>query len=336
MTAVPCRWLAPVLAVIAAAAIVLAPAAPAAAQPGGSPTPEESDTPLLRDVLDATGRGYLKAKATLDASKKQQLRLSLEVRRAQSRIDELGPQVGQMAAQAYRTGRLSAAVLLLNSSSPDTFLQRAAALDELNMVNDQKLQALTAARDQLARAKTALDAEVKRQQVQVNVMAKQKSEAEKALALVGGDRLTDGFVVATSPVAKAAPRTADGGWPDESCSKDDPTTSGCVTPRTLNAYTEARKAGFTRFVGCYRAGGPYEHPKGRACDWSLRSSGFSPAANQDQKTYGNNLTAFLVRNADRLGVLYVIWYRQIWFPATGWQAYTGPKSHTDHVHMSMV
>ena len=35
--------------------------------------------------------------------------------------------------------------------------------------------------------------------------------------------------------------------------------------------------------------------------------------------------AFLVRNADRLGVLYVIWNRQIWFPATGWKSYRGAE-----------
>ncbi len=32
----------------------------------------------------------------------------------------------------------------------------------------------------------------------------------------------------------------------------------------------------------------------------------------------------------------MIWYRQIWFPATGWKYYDGPKDHKDHVHMSIV
>jgi hypothetical protein len=54
------------------------------------------------------------------------------------------------------------------------------------------------------------------------------------------------------------------------------------------------------------------------------------------KNYGNRLMAFLVRNADRLGILYVIWFKQIWFPATGWKNYHGPSAHTDHVHVSML
>ena len=58
------------------------------------------------------------------------------------------------------------------------------------------------------------------------------------------------------------------------------------------------------------------------------------------RVYGNNLAAFFVRNASQLAVLYVIWYRQIWLPATGWRSYGGangdPSSdHTNHVHLSV-
>ena len=115
-----------------------------------------------------------------------------------------------------------------------------------------------------------------------------------------------------------------------------PTTDGCITARTLHIYQEVKKAGFNRFVGWHRNGGPFEHPKGRACDWSLQKSGFSVAHNADMKNYGNNLMAFLVRNADRLGIYYVIWYAQIWWPASGWHAYHGESNHKDHVHVSVL
>ena len=329
------RWLAPALALLIAATIVVAPSEASAAP---KPAPSgEVETPLLGDVLASTGKRYLEAKAALDKSRRRQAQLAKEVKKAQASLDALVPEVGQIAAESYRNGKLTAVSMLLNSASSDSFLDRATALNELNILNDQKLKELGAARDQASRAKRAVDAEVAKQRDAQKVMAKQKKDAERALALVGGRSLTaGGLVSATSPVARAAPRTADGDWPNESCSRDDPTTGGCITPRTLHAYKEVRRAGFNRFVGCFRSGGPYEHPKGRACDWSLRSSGFSPAASTDQRRYGNDLTAFLVRNADRLGVLYVIWYRQIWFPATGWQSYNGASAHTDHVHMSML
>ena len=337
MTAPLRRWLTLTLALVAAATMFVAPPGPAGAEPDDPPAADEDGgPPLLRDVLESTGRRYLEAKAALNKSKKRQLQLSLELQKAQAQLDELRPQIGRVAAESYRTGKLTAVAVLLDSDSPNSFLQRAVALNEMNLVNDQKLHGLNAAVAKVASAKKALDLEVKEEQRHLTVMNKQKRDAEKALALVGGRSLTGGFVSAKSPVAKAAPRTSDGGWPRESCSIDDPTTGGCITPRTHHMYKEARKAGFKRFVGCFRPGDQFEHPKGRACDFSLQSRGFAVAHNNDMRLYGNNLAAFLVRNADRLGILYVIWYEQIWFPATGWGAYSGGSPHTDHVHVSML
>uniref|UniRef100_UPI003570A3B6 coiled-coil domain-containing protein n=1 Tax=Pilimelia terevasa TaxID=53372 RepID=UPI003570A3B6 len=331
-----------------AALLTVVAGAPAAAAPPPSPTPKatptatapkpsgEENSPLLRDVLDQVGRGWSVAKANAESSKRRQEALAAQVAAAQKRHDALLPQVSKMAAGSYRIGRLGMAATLLENADAGTFVSRATRLGELNTINDTKLHELNQAITELNRAHQALAAEAQEEQRQLTIMDKQKREAEKALALVGGRGLTGGLVSARSPVAKAAPRAADGTFPPQSCDLDDPTTGGCVTARTLHAYRETKRAGFNRFVGCYRPGGPFEHPKGRACDWSLLRRGFRPAANQDEKMYGNNLTAFLVRNADRLGILYVIWYRQIWFPATGWAGYSGDSDHTDHVHMSML
>jgi peptidoglycan DL-endopeptidase CwlO len=339
MTATARRWLVLALApLIAVTAMLVAPAVPASAGPGdASATADDGDdNPLLSDVLESTGRGYLAAKAAVDKSTKTQLTLAIQLRDAEAKRDALLPQVGAMAAQQYQTGGVSTASFLLSSASTDAFLHRAISLEEINALNDEKLRALNQAVDQVATVKAALDQEVRAQQQNLAAMQKQKEAAEKALALVGGKSLTGGFVVAKSPVAAPAPRNADGGFSPESCSVNDPTTDGCITPRTYHMYLEVRKAGFNRFAGCHRNGGPFEHPKGRACDWSLQKRGFAVAHNADMKNYGNNLMAFLVRNADRLGVLYVIWYREVWFPATGWKSYHGISAHMDHVHVSML
>ncbi len=328
------RRLALALALLTAASLIAAPS-PAAAAP--KPGPEgEVETPLLGDVLATTGKRYAEAKAALKKSEKRQKELTRQLEQAQARLDALAPEASRIAAESYRTGKLSAVTMLLNSSSSESFLRRMAALDELNQINNQKLRALNEARRQVSAAKEAVDAEIERQKAAKQIIEKQKIEAEKALALVGGiSRPNKGLVDATSPVARPGPGMEDG-FPPLPCNQDDPTTSGCITARTLHMYKEVRRAGFDRFVGCYRSGGPYEHPKGRACDWSLIRSGFRRAANADEMKYGNNLAAFLVRNADRLGVLYVIWYKEIWFPATGWKSYSGASDHTDHVHVSML
>ena len=79
---------------------------------------------------------------------------------------------------------------------------------------------------------------------------------------------------------------------------------------------------------------------GRACDFSVTQSGFGGTATGLNKTYGDRLAAWSRANAEALGVLYVIWYRQIWTPAVGWHYYSGsgdPSSaHTNHVHLSML
>ena len=344
MTARPRRWLALALAPLMAVAVIAAPAAPAGAAPSPKPTgsaaPNEDDddeAPLLNDVLESSNRRFVQAKAAVAKSTKAQAQLAAGIKVAEAKRDVLIPEVRAIAAQQYRTGNLSTMSFLLDANGSDDFLTKAVSLEEINTLHDRKLHELNQAVDDIAAKKARLDAEVQTQKTNLASMKKQKESAQKALALVGGDSLTQGFVVAKSPVAAPAPRNSDGGFSPESCNQDDPTTGGCITKRTLHMYQEVKKAGFSRFVGCHRDGGPFEHPKGRACDWSLQKSGFSDAHNADMKNYGNNLMAFLVRNADRLGIYYVIWYAQIWFPATGnWHAYHGPSTHKDHVHVSLL
>ena len=154
-----------------------------------------------------------------------------------------------------------------------------------------------------------------------------------------------------SYVAAAAPRNPDGSWPAESLSGvrvqertvTGTSATGYITPRTAHAVTESKSAGFTLFVACFGARtNVSEHPKGRACDYAVDPScTFCGAAQGDAKAYGDDLSAFLVFNADRLGVLYVIWYQRIWLASTGqWKWYSGGRgdpssNHTNHVHLSI-
>jgi hypothetical protein len=344
MTVRPRRWLTLALAPLVAVAVLAAPAGPASADPdssSSSATPDEKsgdgdDNLLLNDVLESSNRKFVQAKALVDKSAKTQKELAVEITLAEANRKALEPEVDAIAAQQYQLGHLGPASFLLGSQGSDDFLSKAVSLEEINALHDHKLHLLNQAINEVNTKKAELDAEIKAQQTNLTAMKKQKEAANKALALVGGESLTGGFVLAKSPVADPAPRNADGGFSAEKCSVNDPTTDGCITPRTMHMYQEVKKAGFNRFVGCHRNGGPFEHPKGRACDWSLQKSGFSVAHNADMKNYGNNLMAFLVRNADRLGIYYVIWFAQIWFPATGWKAYHGDSSHKDHVHVSML
>jgi peptidoglycan DL-endopeptidase CwlO len=104
---------------------------------------------------------------------------------------------------------------------------------------------------------------------------------------------------------------------------------------------QAQAAGFTHFVACFRHQNSGEHPKGRACDFAADKGGFGGVATGASKDYGNRLANYFIANSSRLGVLYVIWFRRIWLPSSGWKSYSGgngdPSSdHTNHVHLSVV
>jgi hypothetical protein len=340
------------LAVVAATAVALAAvAAPADAQPtpvaAGSAatalapgTDPEGGSASLREQLEAAAKGYIDAKAAVDASAKRQKELVAHLGTLEAELVVRNQTIDELAAVAYRTGRLGQVSALLESSSPDGFLRRAATLQVVTASEDRQLRDLIETREQETRAKAAVDLEIREQQKQLTLMAKRKEQAERALRLAGSGQPSSGVTSSGSALAKPAPRNPDGSWPTESCSVNDPTTSGCITPRTLHALNQAKAAGFTRYVSCYRSGSSGEHPKGRACDFAAQKTGFGGVATGGDRTYGNNLAAYFVRNASRLGVLYVIWFKQIWLPGSGWKAYNGgngdPSSdHTNHVHLSV-
>lgn len=100
----------------------------------------------------------------------------------------------------------------------------------------------------------------------------------------------------------------------------------------------------TRSLGISRtctARGTSEHKEGRAFDWGVR------ADRPQERTAAESVLRQLLATdsaghrhalARRLGVMYLIWDRQIWssYSATrGWRPYGGANAHTDHVHVSL-
>ncbi|MEV8509951.1 hypothetical protein AB0368_34705 [Actinoplanes sp. NPDC051475] len=321
-----------------AALLVLLVAPPAHAAPGGD---DEGGSKTLRAQLESAAKGHLQAQQKLEASKKRQVQLKATLKQAQEKSVVLDGRVKEIANRSYRQGRFSTMAMLINSSSPDAFMDRMLRLDQMAQVDGHALTQYKDAVTLAEKATRAIENEIKEQQKQVTVLAKKKQQAESALAAAGGGAVAGGFINANSPLARAAPRNSDGSWPRETCTINDPTTSGCITPRLLNAYQQARAAGFKHYTSCFSHRESGEHPKGRACDFAAAPGGFENVnASGSDRTYGNNLAAYFVRNASRLGVMYVIWYRQIWLPNTGWRSYSGSggpaATHTNHVHLSIL
>ncbi|MBC8091502.1 MAG: hypothetical protein H7Y15_06095 [Pseudonocardia sp.] len=325
----------------------------AVAAPGDGSVDAEDDGSTLKKTLDDAARGYNDAKAQLVASQQRQAELATELAALESRLAIAATDVESIAVLAHKGGRAATVTALFSSGSLQTFTDQLSTLDQLARYNADRIGTLQETRDAVAAQKTALDAEVTRQREQETVMAQRVTEAEAALATfgsrqtegpdAGSDSGSDADSGADSArsgdrASRSAPRNSDGGFDDESCSQDDPTTGGCMTPRLLFAYNETVDAGFTRYTRCWRESNGH-HGAGRACDLAASSDGFGETASGGDKDYGDRLAAWYVDNADRLGIVYVIWFREIWLPGVGWRSYDGSGSpsaaHTDHVHLSV-
>jgi hypothetical protein len=100
---------------------------------------------------------------------------------------------------------------------------------------------------------------------------------------------------------------------------------GNVKPHVAAAAEEiGKKFGYTNIGGYRRIGSVpnSDHPKGLALDFMTFS-----------KEKGDATVAYVIANASRLGVTYVIYWGRIWQGGT-WKRYDGPSPHIDHVHVS--
>jgi hypothetical protein len=118
----------------------------------------------------------------------------------------------------------------------------------------------------------------------------------------------------------------------------------------LNSFRNTGPGSISRACS---VGGTSEHKEGRAWDWgvSVGSKSDRRAVNRlldwlfDRDRYGNKHA-----RATRLGIMYLIWNRRIWFPWSGWRTYCVQRGsvcrdpddgsarhpHTDHVHFSFT
>lgn len=314
------------------ALLVMLPATAASADPDEATLESE-----LADAISAVAD----AEDEVAAAEHRADELADEVGQTEALLEELSGELDEYAVYLHTEGDLRTTAALLSAESPDRMVdaltftgyladERAALVQEAGALLAELRAQQEAHADELEAAETALEAaETAADELETQL---EELRAEQS----AGPDSTGG-----APGADGVPRNPDGSLPSESCTESDPTTSGCLTPRTLHVYHATRNAGFTHYVSCYRSGGGGEHPLGRACDFSANANGFQDvAASGADKDYGDRLASWYVANADALAVEYVIWYRQFWSPSSGWRSYSGANGtpaadHTNHVHVSV-
>jgi peptidoglycan DL-endopeptidase CwlO len=320
--------------------LVVLPGGPASAAPSDTPDGKSTTTAALQAALDQALRDYNDAKGRLDATTARQAQLTQDQATTAATLADLESRVGTVANAAYRGQKMSMGLTLLQTSPQDA-LQAATTVQYMVDRDNKDLHDLAVARKTQADQQKELADQARRQQDELATLDAKRKAADLAVQKAGGGTSTSG-PSGGKATANAAPRNPDGSFASQSCTITDPTgTGGCITARMQNAYNEARKAGFTHYTKCWRKESTGEHQKGRACDFSANASTFVDArATGADKTYGDNLAAWFVANASRLGALYVIWYDRIWHPSGGWKTYTAGDGspagdHYNHVHLSV-
>ncbi len=315
-----------------AALLALAPTTAASADPD-----EETLEADLTEAIEAVAE----AEDEVAAAEHRAEELAAQITETEALLAELSGDLNDYAVYLHTEGDLRTTAALLSAESPDRMVD---ALTFTGYLADERAALVQEAGALLADLRSqeeAHAAEVEAAEQALEDAEDAAAELEEQLEELRAEQAAGPGSDGGAPGADSVPRNSDGSLSSESCTEDDPTTSGCLTPRTLHVYNETREAGFTRYVSCYRSGGSGEHPQGRACDFSANSSGFQDVdATGSDKAYGDQLAAWYVNNADALAIEYVIWYRQFWSPSSGWRSYSGANGtpagdHTNHVHVSV-
>ncbi|GAB3658595.1 hypothetical protein GCM10028833_36310 [Glycomyces tarimensis] len=309
-----------------AALLALLPA-PAMADPDEATL--EAD---LAEAIDAVAD----AEEEFEAAEQRADELAAEIEETQALLGELSSDLDEYALYLHTEGDLRTTAALLAAESPEGMVD---ALTFTGYLADERAALVQEAGELLAQLEAEREAHADEVQAAEEALKDAEEAAEDLEEQLDDLRAEQAAGPGSDGGAPAADPASGSG--SESCTEDDPTTGGCLTPRTLHVYNETIEAGFDHYVSCYRSGGSGEHPKGRACDWAADESGFQNVdATGSDKEYGDQLAAWYVNNAGALSIEYVIWYRQFWSPSSGWRSYSGANGtpsadHTNHVHVSV-
>jgi cell wall-associated NlpC family hydrolase len=168
------------LAVLAALPVLLVPAASAHAAPSPQELERQIDTEWnkLEPIIEQYNmvHGQLKANRAKSAALQTRLQpLQLEVDLAMSRI-------GDMAAQMYKGGRMSALSAMLVTGSPTTLADQLSLLDRIAQDQREQVSGAAALRDRYAADKKVVDDLIATQAQQDAFLAAQKKEIEARMA----------------------------------------------------------------------------------------------------------------------------------------------------------
>ncbi|WP_240777238.1 coiled-coil domain-containing protein [Nonomuraea basaltis] len=322
----PCRraWY-PLAALLVA--LVMGASVGAAAHAAPKPDAKELRRQLAKQQkeLDALIGDYNAKRVALAAARKAEQATQARLRAAQRKYEQAQQGVRELVTLRYQQPDPNLA-MFWGGADPSTTLSRAAILQQLAAEEAALVAGFAKARDDYADSAGDARRKVKDLSAVTAEVGERRGEAEDLI-----EGIKDKLDKLTTPTS----RRSDGTWVPELPSGPDN-----ITLRMRNVRDLIRQRFDLSYgVGCYRgANDGGEHPLGRACDFMLSSGGAMPSS--EQARLGDEISAWVIENAQRLGIMYVIYKQRIWHVRTGaWKPMSDrggvTANHYDHPHISV-
>ncbi|MFI9120935.1 NlpC/P60 family protein [Streptomyces bikiniensis] len=280
-------------AAAAATAAASLGAVPANADPGAGTGAARATVDRLFEEAERATESYNEADEKADALRRTVARARDGLARGQERVNRMRGVLGSVAGAQYRSGGIDPALALLLSSDPDSYLERASALDRLTARQSAALGELQREQRRLGQqrseARTAL-AELERSRTEVarhkRTVERKLAEARRVLASLTAEERAD-FEERASRTgdredARAGGAAAGAG---EAMSAAD---AGPVSSRVAAAVAAARGAVGRPYV--WGATGPSAFDCSGLMVWSYRQAGIGlPRTSAAQRYAGRQV-----------------------------------------------
>jgi cell wall-associated NlpC family hydrolase len=279
-----------VLTATAAAAVALSSQAANAAPAKPSVKTVKSKVDKLYEQAEQATQKYDGAKESQKKLQKQVDNIQSEVARQQSQLNTLQDNIGSLAAAQYRDGGIDPTVQLVLSSDPDSYLDKASALDQLSGKQAEELRQIAQKKRTLAQEKTEAATKLKELSDTRTELGKRKKEIQGKLQ--AANKLLNSLTAAQK--AKLAQEQA-------RASRSTTRAPLSNSPAASSSAAAALAAAATKIGDpyVYGASGPNSFDCSGLTSWAYAQAGVSiPRTAEEQANAGTHLTESQLRPGD--------------------------------------
>jgi cell wall-associated NlpC family hydrolase len=162
---------------------VVVPTSGASAEPAPSLEQVQKKVDSLVQTMQITSEQYNTANVNLATSRARQAAIAKRITALQPQVDALTSQTASYAVDAYKGSDMSLMSSLLNSGSPQTFLDQLTTVESITGNAQAQLNSLVSAQKALDAEKKLSDAEVVKQVATEKVLRDRKAVLQKDLGI---------------------------------------------------------------------------------------------------------------------------------------------------------